>query len=106
VIQSHQIPTESCAVTGRGYRGADPKTSEQAGKLASTFASRHRALILGCLRAHGPNGKTVIGLLTALGDVAVARRLPELQAMGLAEPSGRFDTSDAGRLERVWRACK
>jgi hypothetical protein len=106
VIHTHQVPTESCAVTGRGYRGADPKTSAQAGKLAASFASRHRALILGCLRAHGSNGKTVIGMLTGLGDVAVARRLPELERMALAEPTGEYTMSDAGRLERTWRACK
>ena len=90
--------------TAEAYRHTDPRTSQIAAGLANQFASRHRALVLACLKAHGANGKTVIGMLTGLGDVAVARRLPELEAMGFVEPTGRHALSDSGRLERVWKA--
>lgn len=88
------------------YRKCDPRTSQIAAQLAVSFASEHRALVLACLKAHGPNSKTVIAMLTGLSDVAVARRLPELERSGHAEPTGTYAMSDCGRPERVWRACK
>lgn len=86
-------------------RRTDPATSHQAAEAAAELQQRHRALILACLREHGPAGKDGIGRRIGITGVAVARRLTELERMRLAEPTGRTVPSDTGRQEREWRAC-
>ncbi len=83
-------------------RRTDPATSHEAAALAVGLATRHRTLILGALGLHGAMGKTRIAKVTGLDDVAVARRLPELERIGMVEPTGGRETSASGRPERVW----
>lgn len=86
-------------------RRLDPSTSHQAAAAAVELSARHRQIILDCLKKRGPAGKDAIAAHTRLDGVAIARRLPELQRQGLAEPTGKTVMSTSGRAEREWRAC-
>lgn len=78
-------------------RNSDPETSRDAARKAATFANNHRDRIHAALATPG----TIKDLAerTGLDHVAVARRLPDLQRMGLAVPM------DDERRDgcRVWR---
>ena len=84
-------------------RRTDPHTSHAAAHLAKALAADHQRAILACLEAHGPLGKDAIGERTLLAGHAVGKRLPELQRMGLVQPTGRTVASASGRQEREWR---
>lgn len=78
-------------------RNSDPATSKDAARKAASFANNHRDRIHAALATPG----TIKDLAerTGLDHVAVARRMKELQAMGLATP-----TDDERRDGcRVWR---
>jgi DNA-binding IclR family transcriptional regulator len=47
-------------------------------------------------------GKDGIARLTGLNPNQVARRLPELQKVGMVATTGQTVYSDAGRSEREW----
>lgn len=87
-------------------RRMDPATSHAAAGAARELARQHHQVILACLVEHGPLGKDGISARTGLPGVAVARRLPELQAAGLVELTGWHCMSNAGRAEREWRAVR
>ncbi|MEY4345264.1 MAG: hypothetical protein RL032_1096 [Pseudomonadota bacterium] len=84
-------------------RRTDPHTSHAAAHQAKDLAQDHQRAILAALDAHGPMGKDQIGERTLLTGHAVGKRLPELQRMGLAAPTGRRVPSASGRQEREWR---
>lgn len=84
-------------------RRTDPHTSHAAAHQAKALAADHQRAILACLEAHGPLGKDGIGARTMLTGHAVGKRLPELQRLGLVQPTGRTVPSESGRAEREWR---
>lgn len=87
-------------------RRDDPQTSVDAARQAVSLASAHQAKIMAYLRRIHPNGDIYEGIATATGlePHAVARRLPELQEAGLAEPLDKTIATKSRRQARVWRA--
>lgn len=85
-------------------RRTDPATSHAAADAAARFWATQAGKVLDCLRKHGPQGKTNIARRTGLTGVQVDRRLPDLEARGLALPTSQTELSDAGREERIWVA--
>lgn len=83
-------------------RRTDPGTSHEAAARAREFASGHCAVILTTLMEYGPQTIDEIAKRTHLTAVQVARRLPDLQKAGKAEPTGEERLSASGRPERVW----
>ena len=84
-------------------RNSDPVTSHQAADQVTT-TSKHFQIIHLALIEHGPMGKDEIAHFTDLEPNAVARRLPELQKLGLVTLTGKTVLSNAGRKERQWKA--
>ena len=83
----------------------DPATSHAgAGREPVSLSSEHQLLILGSLRVDGPAGKSALARRTGLDGVQCCRRLPELYAQGLIEPTGHTVRRDSGRQEREWRS--
>jgi len=85
-------------------RKTDPETSFQAAESIKPVAERHFQVILGCLQAHGALGKDGIASLTNLDGNQVARRLNEMQKIGLIHLTGKTVKSNSGRSEREWSA--
>lgn len=86
-------------------RATDPDTSHAAADMAGDLAQQHHALILAVLEKHGPGGKCFISsFLVGIDDVAVARRLKEMNGLGLIALTGNRVQSHSGRLEREWKA--
>jgi len=85
-------------------RKLDPTTSHQAAQSIKSVAPIHMQVIHDCLHEHGPMGKDQISLWTKLDGNQIARRLPEMQKMGLVELTGETVHSASGRQERQWRA--
>lgn len=79
-------------------RASDPETSREAARKAATFANNHRDRIHAALDTPG----TIFDIAkrTGLDHVAVARRMAEMQRMGLVERTGV--TRDGGK---EWRRC-
>jgi predicted ArsR family transcriptional regulator len=87
-------------------RRTDPQTSKDAAAQAGALRDRHHAVIVRCLRTHGPLGKDGIAARTRLDGVAVCRRLGELQTLGVIRLTGKTVPSTAGRAEREWEAVE
>jgi len=85
-------------------RKTDPETSFQAAESIKPVAERHFHVILECLQAHGALGKDGIASLTNLDGNQVARRLNEMQKIGLIHLTGKTVKSNSGRSEREWSA--
>jgi hypothetical protein len=72
----------------------------------SDVAKAHYNMIIDCLKRHGPMGKDSIATFTNMNGFAdgnaVARRLPEIEKLGLVEPTGKLVSSRSGRKEREW----
>jgi len=85
-------------------RKTDPETSFQAAESIKPVAERHFQVILECLQAHGALGKDGIASLTSLNGNQVARRLNEMQKIGLIHLTGKTVKSNSGRSEREWSA--
>ena len=87
-------------------RNTDPSTSHEAADKVGEFAHAHYYQILHALLDHGPLGKDGIAKMANMNSredgVAVSRRLPELQKMGLVSPTGEKVQSRSGRNEREW----
>ena len=84
-------------------RKSDPLTSYVAADSAKELAKKHGSLIVACLVQHGPQGKDGIATHTGLDGNQVARRLKELETLGLIELTGKTVASKSGRAEREWR---
>ena len=78
-------------------RARDPATSKDAARKAATFANNHRDRIHAALATPGTIKE--LAERTGLDHVAVARRMPELQRMGLAQPM----TDERRGGCRVWQ---
>jgi hypothetical protein len=85
-------------------RKVDPTTSHQAAESIKEVAPLHTKTIHQALVERGPMGKDQIALWTKLDGNQIARRLPEMQKLGLVELTGNTVQSFAGRQEREWRA--
>jgi len=86
-------------------RASDPITSFQAADKAKELASRHCLMIVEALKM-ADLGKDGISNVTGLDSNQVARRLSELQKMGLIELTGKTVLSKSKRSEREWRLVK
>ena len=84
-------------------RKDDPQTSKDAGEQSHEFSYGHQEIIFGALIQYGPMGKDGIAVVTGLEKNSVARRLKELQKMGMIELTGLNVKSDSGRNERQWK---
>lgn len=85
-------------------RKLDPTTSQEAAQSIKEVAQNHMQIIHDCLHEHGCLGKDQISLLTKLEPSQVARRLPEMQKMGLVQLTGKTVSSSSNRQEREWKA--
>ena len=85
-------------------RTLDPTTSHEAAMSIKSTAPIHMRVIHECLHERGPMGKDQISLWTKLDGNQIARRLPEMQKIGLVELTGNTVHSAAGRQEREWKA--
>lgn len=81
-------------------RRTDPQTSHDAAKRAERFAATHAGKIIAALKEHGPSTPEGLSERTGLTVVQLCRRLPEIQAKGLAEPTGEVVNGF-----RVWRCA-
>ena len=84
-------------------RKSDPLTSFVAADSAKELAKKHGSLIVACLVQHGPLGKDGIATHTGLDGNQVARRLKELETLGLICLTGKTVASKSKRQEREWR---
>ena len=87
-------------------RKTDPSTSHEAADKVGEFAHAHYQQILQALLDHGPLGKDGIAKKANTNNredgVAISRRLPELQKMGLVFLTGEKVKSRSGCNEREW----
>lgn len=84
-------------------RATDAITSFQAADSIKDVAKMHQEVIVACLQRFGALGKDGIATHTGLQSNQVARRLSELEKMGLIELTGQTVKSNSGRQEREWR---
>jgi predicted ArsR family transcriptional regulator len=84
-------------------RATDAITSFQAADSIKDVAKMHQEVIVACLQRFGALGKDGIATQTGLQSNQVARRLSELEKMGLIELTGQTVKSNSGRQEREWR---
>jgi hypothetical protein len=82
-------------------RTSDPETSHQAA-ASITDVSSHYAQILEALSTIGPLGKDGISFYSRLDPNQIARRLNEMQKLGLIRLSGKTVKSNSNRQEREW----
>ena len=83
-------------------RASDPETSFQAAESIKPVAPKHYSIILDCLQEHGALGKDGISAMTNLDSNQVARRLNEMNKLGLIKLTGKTVKSNSGREEREW----
>jgi predicted ArsR family transcriptional regulator len=86
-------------------RNTDPETSHAAAARIEPSGARHRARIMAVLE-RGPGTFEEIALRAELRDSQVWRRLPDLQKLGFAEPTGEERPGASGRFQRVWTVGK
>ena len=88
-------------------RNTDPSPSHEAAERVEEFVHAHYQQILLTLLKHGPLGKDGIATKANTNNredgVAISRRLPELQKMGLVVLTGERVQSRSGRSEREWK---
>jgi len=82
-------------------RTSDPATSHQAA-ASITDVSSHYAQILEALSTIGPLGKDGISFYSRLDPNQIARRLNEMQKIGLIRLTGKTVKSNSNRQEREW----
>jgi len=80
----------------------DPITSHMAAESVADVATVHMDVIHACLKRFGPLGKDGIAEKTGLINSQVARRLPEMQKLGMIGLTGKTVASNSGRQEREW----
>ena len=85
-------------------RTTDPLTSFEAAESIKPVVNKHYDIILECLQTYGALGKDGISSLTKLESNQVARRLNEMQKIGLIHLTGKTVKSNSGRNEREWSA--
>lgn len=82
-------------------RTSDPATSHQAA-ASITDVTSHYAQILEALSTIGPLGKDGISFYSKLDPNQIARRLNEMQKLGLISLTGKTVKSNSNRQEREW----
>jgi hypothetical protein len=82
-------------------RTNDPATSHEAA-ASITDVSSHYAQILEALSTIGPLGKDGISFYSRLDPNQIARRLNEMQKLGLIRLTGKTVKSNSNRQEREW----
>lgn len=97
-----QLPLDFDARTHA--RRSDPATSKAAAAAAGELAKSHAEAIMACLKQYGYLTAEEIGDRTGLSMVQVARRLPDLEHLQLAEPIDRVKLTRSRRPARMWRA--
>lgn len=85
-------------------RNTDPATSHTAARSAKALAAHHHTLIIGALQR--PSTATELAARTGLTQVQVCRRLPELEELKLARPTGNTRLTESGRPSREWERVK
>ncbi len=85
-------------------RRTDPATSHAAAHSVRSIASEHHTRIIGAL--YTPATATEIAAATGLTMVQVCRRLPEMEALGIARPTGKTRATASGRQSREWERVK
>jgi hypothetical protein len=83
-------------------RIVDPLTSHMAAESVTNVAPVHMDVIYACLKRFGPLGKDGIAKQTGLTNSQIARRLPEMQKLGMIALTGKTVASNSGRQEREW----
>ena len=83
-------------------RIVDPLTSHMAAESVTNVAPVHMDVIYACLKRFGPLGKDGIAKQTGLTNSQIARRLPEMQKLGMIGLTGKTVASNSGRQEREW----
>ena len=83
-------------------RSTDPMTSHLAAQQIAEVAPDHFKMILEALESNGAMGKDGIAYASGLDGNQVARRLPEMQKLGLVALTGKTVESFSGRQEREW----
>ena len=86
-------------------RKDDPVTSYEAADAIKNKAPDHWSEIVYCLVKHGALGKDGISGKTTLDPNQVARRLSEMERLGLIKQTGNKVKSNTGRNEREWQIC-
>lgn len=81
-------------------RTSDPWTSHAAARKARELVHDHHHCILGVLWR--PMHIYAIARLTGLTHVQVARRMPELEALGKVRVTGQSAPGPTGRECRLW----
>lgn len=84
-------------------RRNDPETSRDAARSMIGPAAEHANRVLSALRELGEAGAEQIGERCGMEPYAVRKRLPELAAVGLCEPTHMTRITRSGRKERIWR---
>lgn len=87
-------------------RRSDPKTSRDSARRVREFDRAHYGKILVALAGGRKATIYEIANETGLSHVQVARRMPEMRKLGLAELTGETRPSPAGRLCRLWRVIE
>jgi len=82
-------------------RTSDPATSHQAAASIADVSS-HYAQIMEALSTIGPLGKDGISFYSRLDPNQIARRLNEMQKLGLIRLTGKTVKSNSNRQEREW----
>ena len=90
-------------------RRRDPETSKVAAERVKEFAANHHAIIVLCLKDHGPLTISEIEFHSGLEVHAVARRMVDLQRMGVIrvltiDGIEQTRAGPSGRQQRVWVA--
>lgn len=86
-------------------RNSDPLTSHIAAERTAEFSCAHRSLVYLTLSDNYPKalGAEQIAELCGLQAYQVRKRLPELEKLGLAEPTEHTRKTGSGRPERLWQ---
>ena len=84
-------------------RKDDPVTSYEAADSIKDKAPDHWDEITNCLVKYGALGKDGISSKTTLDPNQVARRLSEMERLGLIEQTGNKVKSNTGKNEREWQ---
>ncbi len=85
-------------------RRTDPLTSHLAAASATKFAGTHQMQIHALLITYGPMTADEIAAHLRMTGHQCNKRLPELQRLGIARPTGHTRPGISGRMQRVWEA--
>ena len=83
-------------------RSTDPSTSHEAAKRVSEFSAQMYKRIMNALeQGEGTYEELSVRMDARLDQLS--KRLPEMERLGLIEPTGRTKAGSSGRQQRIWR---